>query len=268
MSTASTAGRLPGRSVPAKPLVEARRPRSSGDRVASAQAGRSPPRTGPGSSSSGGPMLKVGSGSGRPSSSLLAQLLRGVGVDWPCSSHTTPYRRAPSTVTSPRRTSSPTSSGSRASGSPHPPPPQVTKCSRSPTFDREVVDLAGQHLGGAVRTLEPLPAPRARLAAVDAPRVGEPAVVVDGDGARLEEAVGDVDAVAAPVQRPHRPCPRRSPTARCAAGSTTRGTRTGCSRRTATASARPGRHRSAGRGCRRSRSSRAGTTRPCGRPVL
>ena len=94
--------------------------------------------------------------------------------------------------------------------------------------DRHVVALAGQHLAGAVGAVDPLGAARAGVPAVDAPRVGEPAVVVDGDRARLLEDVGDVDAVAAAVQARRRRCRRPSPTSRSAAGSRTRGTRTGC----------------------------------------
>src|SRR5690606_34218890 len=66
--------------------------------------------------------------------------------------------------------------------------------------DRNVVDLAGQDLAGAVGPVDPLAAPLPRPPAVHAPRVGEPAVVVDRDRARLLEAVRHVHAVAAAVQ--------------------------------------------------------------------
>ena len=63
-----------------------------------------------------------------------------------------------------------------------------------------VVALRRQHLPPTGRPLDPLRAPRARRAAVDAPGVGQPPVVVDRDLAGLLEHVRHVDAVAAAVQ--------------------------------------------------------------------
>ena len=179
---------------------------------------------------------------------------------------TTPYARAPAAVTSPRRTSLATSAGSRSSGSPHPPPPQVTKCSTSSGRTGTSWHLLGSTSREPSARSIHLGAAGAGRAAVDAPRIHQPAVVVDGDRAGLEEAVGHVDAVAAAVQAGRRRCRRPSPTSRCAEGSTTPGTRTGCSRSSATTSDRRARRRAAAPGYRRSRSSTAGTTRPCGHP--
>jgi hypothetical protein len=68
--------------------------------------------------------------------------------------------------------------------------------------DPHVVALAGQVLAAAVDPLEDLARAPAGQPAVDSPRIRQPAVVVDGDLARLQEAVDDLDAVAAAVQAP------------------------------------------------------------------
>ena len=135
--------------------------------------------------SSGGPMSNIGSGSGRSASSVLAQRLRRGHVDGTglVAHHAVAARTVGGNQAAAHLEAD--QSGSRASGSPQPPPPQVTKCSTSPALDRHVVDLAARSTSrGAVGALDPLAAARARLAAVDAPRIGEPAVVVDRDRAR------------------------------------------------------------------------------------
>ena len=204
---------------------------------------------------------------GRPvGAHLVAQRLGRLGVDGAVVGHADAVPLgALGASPGPRRTSFATSSGSRSSGSPHPPPPQVTKCRTSPGETGTSWHLLGSTWRVPSARSTHLRAARARVPAVDAPRVGQPAVVVDGDRARLLEDVGDVDAVAAAVQARRRRCRRRSPTSRSAAGSRTPGTRRGCSRSSATASGRPARRRAAGRGCRRSRSSTAGTTPPSAR---
>ena len=182
------------------------------------------------SSSIGGPMSNTGSSAGP----ARAQLGRAA----PPSPRRRPRRRRrpprrsggrPRRVTSPRRTSSATSAGSRSSGSPQPPPPQVTKCSTSPAAHRHVVALATAAPRGRRRPARPTCVPRAPgRAAVDAPRVGEPAVVVDRDLARLLEARRPRRRRCRRGAARRRRCRRRSPTSRCAAGSRTPGTRTGC----------------------------------------
>src|SRR4029078_2993614 len=66
--------------------------------------------------------------------------------------------------------------------------------------DDDVVDLRAEPLLAAVDPLEDLLGALARLAAEDAPRPRQPAVVVDRDLARLEVDVALLDAVAAAVE--------------------------------------------------------------------
>src|SRR5690606_5128443 len=63
----------------------------------------------------------------------------------------------------------------------------------------DAVALGGQDLARAVRADERLAAALPGQPAVDAPGLGEPAIVVDGDLAVLEEAVADAQGVAAAV---------------------------------------------------------------------
>src|SRR5690349_22861421 len=63
--------------------------------------------------------------------------------------------------------------------------------------DLHAVTLRGQDLLRTVLADHQLAAARAGLSAVDAPRIGEPAIVVDRDLASLEKPVGDLDPVAA-----------------------------------------------------------------------
>ena len=136
--------------VAAEPAIERRhtsRPAHPGP-AASAPAGRSLRGSRSRMVSIGGPMLNVGRVAGRAAASSLAQPLRS--RSRPRRRH---RRRRPRSgarlppSTRPRRTSRPPVPGSRASGSPQPPPPQVTKCSTSPALTGTSMDLAGQDLG-------------------------------------------------------------------------------------------------------------------------
>src|SRR5690606_2862541 len=66
--------------------------------------------------------------------------------------------------------------------------------------DLDVVALGGQHLAATIGPHQLLAAARARLAATDAPGVGEPAIVVNRYLAVDQHAVADPQAVAAPMQ--------------------------------------------------------------------
>src|SRR5262249_61090660 len=71
--------------------------------------------------------------------------------------------------------------------------------------DLDLVAFRGQPLAAAVWSDEDLLRASARLAAQDAPGVGQPAVVVDRDLARLQIDVALLDPVAAAVEA----CPAR-----------------------------------------------------------
>ena len=172
-----------------------------------------------------GPMSNTGSSPTRPDGSRFAALGAG-GVEHAPESTTTPYRRAPG-ADQPAAHLQGDESGSRSSPSPQPPPPQVTKCSTSPGLTGTSWHLLEQHLVAAVGPVHHL-VPRVPGSPPLPPGVGQPAIVMDGDGARLQEPVGDVDPVAAAVQPGSAGIGDRSPTSRSAAGSTTRGIRTGC----------------------------------------
>ncbi len=173
------------------------RPRRGGSPVSSSARARI--------SSSGGPMSNTGSSAGRSSRILIrssAVAVSSTAAPRPSGASvvtTTPYALAPSGETRPRRTRGRRARGRAPAGRPtrRRPGDEVQDVAGG---DGHVVALGGKDLPGAVGALDPLGAAGAGAAAVDAPRVGEPAVVVDGDGAGLLEDVGDVDAVAAAVQ--------------------------------------------------------------------
>ena len=92
-------------------------------------------------------------------------------------------------------------------------------------LDLDAIGLRRQQLLAAVGALQQLAAARAGQSAVHAPGIGEPAIVVDRDLARLEEPVADADAVAAAEFPGPAASPRSSRRCRCAAESSSRGIR-------------------------------------------